>query len=109
MSKPRDEMIVEGSGNVYVDLALPNPQERKAKARLMHLIAGEIERQGLSQAEVAARVGIAQSDVSNITRGRGRIYSMERLFEVLHGLGGGITIIAEIGTTKEKISVFARA
>ena len=74
----------------------------------MDLIAGEIERQDLSQIEVASRVGVAWSDISNMTHDRGRTYALERLFEVLHGLGGSITILAEIGTTRERIPVFAR-
>ncbi len=109
MSKPRDEVIVESSGNIYADLGVPHPEEAHAKARLMHLITDEIERLGLSQIAAATRVGVAQSDISNMTRGRGRTYSMERLFEVLHGLGGGITILAEVGSTMERIPVFARA
>ena len=109
MKKRNDEIVVESSGNIYADLGLPDAEERKAKARLMHMIADEIERQGLSQNEAAERVGVAQSDISNITRGRGRTYSMERLFEVFHALGGGVTILAEVGSIKERIPVFTRA
>lgn len=108
MKKAREETIVTGSGNVYADLNVPGPEETQAKARLMHLIADEIERRGLTQAQAADIVGAEQSDISNITRGRGRRYSMDRLFAVLHRLGGNITIVAEVGPTKEQIPVFAR-
>ena len=108
MKKRNDEIVVESGGSIYADLGRPNAEERKAKVRLMHMVAEEIERQGLSQNEAAKRVGVMQSDISNMTRGRGRTYSMERLFEVFHNLGGRVTIIAEVGSIKERIPVFTR-
>lgn len=106
MPKNTGEKFVRSSGNVYADLGLADPEERRAKAHLMRLIATEIERQGLSQAEAGQRAGAAQSDISNIVRGRGRTYSLERLFEILHGLGGGVSIVARIGGKTETIPVF---
>lgn len=107
MSKTRDTMVEESSGNVFADLGIAKPEDALAKARLMHLIKAAIERDGLTQVEAAKRAGIAQSDVSNIVRGRGRTYSMERLFDIIHALGGNITIQAEIGKSKERIAVYA--
>jgi helix-turn-helix protein len=40
--------LERGSGNVFADLGLPNPEDRQAKARLMHVINSEIKRQGLT-------------------------------------------------------------
>jgi predicted XRE-type DNA-binding protein len=73
----------------------------------MLLIAKAIERRGLTQTQAAKLLGISQSDVSNIMRGRGRIYSTNKLFALLGNLGGGITIEAKIGRKTERIAVYA--
>ena len=100
-------MVVESSGNIFADIGVPNPEEALAKVKLMRLIATVIERRGMTQTDAAKRLGIAQSDVSNIVRGRGRVYSMDRLLQLLHDLGAGITIEAKIGSKKERIPLFA--
>jgi predicted XRE-type DNA-binding protein len=107
MKKSGDDIVIKSSGNVFADIGVHNPEEALAKAKLMRLIAKAIEADGLTQTDAAQRLGVAQSDVSNIVRGRGRTYSMDRLFEILHRLGVKITIEAAIGTTKARISVFA--
>ena len=110
MSRAKSAKTVEfemGSGNVYADLGLPNPEERLAKARLMHLITDEIERRGLTQGGAARLVGLKQPDISNITRGRGRTYSMELLFAVLHRLGVETSIVAHGENVDERIPVYA--
>ena len=107
MSKTRDIVVEEGSGNVFADIGVPNPEEALAKAKLMRFIKLAIEREGLTQIQAAARVGVAQSDISNIVRGRGRAYTMDKLFEVIHGLGGAVTIEAQVGKKRERIAVFA--
>jgi hypothetical protein len=38
--------VEEGSGNVFADLGLPNPEERLAKAALAFRIAGAFARGG---------------------------------------------------------------
>ena len=107
MKKSRDRVVVRSAGNVFADIGVRRPEEALAKVKLMLFIAKIIDGQGLTQAEAAKRLGIAQSDVSNIVRGRGRTYSLDRLLGVLHRLGADITIEAKVGTTKERIPVFA--
>jgi Helix-turn-helix domain len=47
---------VEGSGNVYADLGVANPQEARAKADLAHRIVDIIEGRKLTQG--AGREGV---------------------------------------------------
>jgi predicted XRE-type DNA-binding protein len=75
-----------GSGNVFADLGLPNPVERLAKAQLMRAINNEIDRLGITQAMAARRVDLSQPDISNIARGRGSAFSIDRLMNVLSKL-----------------------
>jgi predicted XRE-type DNA-binding protein len=87
-----------GSGNVFADLGLPNPEERQIKAALMRAINVEIKRRVLTQAAAAELVGLGQSDISRISRGQGRTFSIDRLLEVLKKLEIDIDISMQRGS-----------
>lgn len=101
--------FVRGSGNVFADLGLPNPELLQAKADLMHQINVEIKRRGLTQKQAAALIGMGQSDISNMNRGHGRSYSIEKLLEALHKLGVNTTIHLEGEAVEQDIPVYAHA
>jgi predicted XRE-type DNA-binding protein len=87
--QPRiDEIAVtRGSGNVFADLGLPNPEERLAKAQLASLIDDVIRERGLTQQEAAMLMGIDQPKVSHVLRGRLSGFSTQRLIDFLTALG----------------------
>jgi predicted XRE-type DNA-binding protein len=85
--------ITKGSGNVFADLGLPNPEERLAKAQLALQIGEIIERRGLTQRAAAALMGIDQPKVSHLLHGRLADYSTERLIGFLRALGRDIDIV----------------
>jgi predicted XRE-type DNA-binding protein len=80
------------SANVFADLGLGNADELLVKADLMHTINREIQRQQLTQQQAAEHVGMSQSDISNIARGKSERYSQERLLDVLCHLGLDVEI-----------------
>lgn len=90
--KAEDILVEESSGNVFADLGLPDPDERLAKADLAIAIGREIDSRGLTQAEAAELLGVAQPDVSNLVRGRLSGYSIERLTRLLNALGQDVEI-----------------
>ena len=65
-----DFRIEEGSGNVFADLGLPNPEERLTKADLAMQIADGIRSRRLTQAKAAALFGIDQPKISRLLGGR---------------------------------------
>jgi predicted XRE-type DNA-binding protein len=87
-----DNSTSAGSGNVFADLGLPNPDERLLKARIAVVIGDTIARLGLTQTVAADRLGVAQPDVSNLLRGRLRGFSLERLLSFARALGNDIEI-----------------
>ncbi len=95
MSKKDDIAITKGSGNVFADLGLPNPEERLLKARLASAIYDVIEARDWTQAHAAEVLGIAQPDVSNIVNGRLKNFSVERLLHFLSRLEQRVTITVE--------------
>ena len=82
-----------GSGNVFVDLGLPNPEEDFLKAKLVSKISDVIERRGLTQVEAGKLMELPQPKVSELCNGRTETYSVERLYRLLTRLGVGISIV----------------
>ena len=60
--------VVQGSGNVFADLGLANPDQELMKARLTLQIARIIRDRGLTQTEAAKILGIQQPHVSALAR-----------------------------------------
>ena len=92
MSKRDDTSITRGSGNVFADLGLPNPEERLVKARLASRIYDVIKARGWTQKHTAGVLGVSQPDVSKITRGQLREFSVSRLMDFLAKLDNRVTI-----------------
>ncbi len=91
-NKSEEIEFTVGSGNVYADFGLPNPEDAKAKAELAMLITNIIQRRGMTQQEAAALMGIDQPKVSKIVRGLLSEFSIERLLKLVMSLGFDIEI-----------------
>jgi predicted XRE-type DNA-binding protein len=85
--------IEESSGNVFADLELPNPEERLVKADLAIQINKLIEQKKLKPTAAAKLLGLEQSKISALSRGRLSGFSVERLFKLLSILNQDIEII----------------
>ena len=82
-----------GSGNVFADLDLPDPEELQLKTKLTLLIKRIIQQRGWTQQQAADALGIKQPDVSELSRGqRLEHYSVERLLNFLSKLEQKVTI-----------------
>ncbi len=84
--------IEKGSGNVFADLGISDPETHALKAALVHRIAKLIEQRGLTQVTAAKRMGISQPDVSKMLKGQFRPFSLERLMRFLNALGQDVEI-----------------
>jgi predicted XRE-type DNA-binding protein len=80
------------SGNVFVDLNLPQADDLLAKAELAAKIIAEIQRRRLTQSQAAAVLGIDQPKVSALKQGKLSGFSIERLMRFLLVLGRDIEI-----------------
>jgi len=90
MNKSKDiaqsEKWVKGSGNVFADLSVPNPELALLKADISIAIEQAIERKGISQREAGELMGVPAVKVSNIICGRLKGYTLDRLFTYLKRL-----------------------
>jgi predicted XRE-type DNA-binding protein len=84
--------VEEGSGNVFADLGLPNPERELLKARLTLQIYRLIKQRGLTQTQAGEILGIKQPHVSALMRNRAGSFSAERLMEFLAALGQDVEI-----------------
>jgi predicted XRE-type DNA-binding protein len=84
--------VEEGSGNVFADIGLPNPEERLAKADLAIRIGEAIHARRLTQAHAARVLKIDQPKISRLLRGQLSGFSTERLMHFLILLGRDVEI-----------------
>ncbi len=94
--------VAKSSGNVFADIGLANAGVHSVKADLVISIGKIIRARGLTQAQAASRLGLAQSDVSKLLRGNFSGHSYERLFGYLNALREKVRIeVSEAKTKKE--------
>jgi predicted XRE-type DNA-binding protein len=75
------ERITKSSGNVFVDLGFPKEEAAvlAMRAELMARLRTVIAKRGWTQQETARRLGIGQSRVSDLVRGKWDKFSLEML------------------------------
>src|SRR5438876_9281184 len=105
----RSPAIEPGSGNVFADLDIPNPDLALAKAALVQRIRHLITERKLTQIKAARLLGLDQPKVSALVRGRVEGYSIDRLFRFLNTLGQRveITVRPRTGDTVARAVVVA--
>jgi predicted XRE-type DNA-binding protein len=84
--------VEEGSGNVFADIGLPDPEERLAKADLAIRISEAIRARRLTQTRAAHILKIDQPKISRLLRGQLSGFSTERLMHFLTLLGRDVEI-----------------
>lgn len=92
--------VTVGSGNVFADLDLPNPDELLAKSILTSEIVRLVRQAKLTQKQVAARLAIDQLQVSALLRGRLGEFSTERLIRCLVALDSDVLIVVRPAKAK---------
>lgn len=90
----KKEKIITSSGNVFEDLGFDSAEAAILKMRsdLMHDLRIYIDENGLTQVEAAERLGISQSRVSDLVRGKWEKFSLEMLITLESRLGRKISI-----------------
>ena len=78
---PRRIRVEEGSGNVFADIGLPNPEEALAKAEIARQVNRVLAERKLSQMQAGTLLRIAQPRVSDLARGRLGKFSLEKLLQ----------------------------
>jgi predicted XRE-type DNA-binding protein len=89
-----DESIIELNGNIFAHLDL-EPSEAAIlhmRARLMNDLRLYIQSSGMTQTEAAEQLGITQSRVSDLMRGKWEKFSLEMLITLEARAGRQVTL-----------------
>lgn len=89
----KDELWEEGSTNVFADLEMADADEKLAKAELALSINQILKKKQLKQTEAAKLLGLDQSKISLLNRGRLSAFSIERLVRCLTLLHQDVEIV----------------
>ena len=91
-SKGAAATVEIGSGNVFADLNLPDPDERQLRVQLALRLNDLLQAEGLTQAVAAKRLGIAKPHVSELKSYKLGRFSSERLLHYITLLNRDIDI-----------------
>ena len=95
--------ITKGSGNVYKDIGVANPEAMLAKAQLVLRISSIIDARKLTQREAAEIIGMPQPKLSTVLRGQFHGVSETKLMTCLLRLGNDVQIVVK--TTRKKTAM----
>ena len=82
-----DFELVHGSGNVFADLGMPNPEQRQLRAILAAAIIKTLDAERLTVRAAEAKTGIAAADFSRIRNVKLGRFTIDRLMTILDRLG----------------------
>lgn len=88
----RKPFSTRGSGNAFADRGMADPDTRLAKARLAQKITAIMHEQNLTQRQIAEKLDVDQPQVSRITRGQLKDFSLEKLMALVNRLNLDIEI-----------------
>ncbi len=89
-----------GSGNVFADLGLPNPEELQLKSTLSIEIEAAIKQKRLTKKQAALYLGLSQEELAGLFDHAFSEFSLSQLLHYLHCLGRDVTLSA---TVRERV------
>ena len=95
------ERITRGSGNVFKDIGLPDPEAALVRSRIMSRVTEIIKKQGLTQKEAGKILGLKQGRISELMNGKLSLFSLEHLYKLLNALERDVEIIIKPKTKYE--------
>ncbi len=85
--------VEEGSGNIFKDLEIPNPEEYLAKTRLALIIKGIVSESELTHEDAAKILDLNQSELSMLLDGLLDDFSIDYLFSLIRKLDCDVEIV----------------
>ena len=91
-----DMELIHGSGNVFRDLGLPNPEVEQLKAILSAKIIGILDDEKLTVRRAHELTGFAAADFSRIRQAKLARFTVDRLMSMLDKLGQDVEVIVSV-------------
>jgi predicted XRE-type DNA-binding protein len=93
----KDDMeLVRGSGNVFPDLGLPNPEVEQLKAILAAKIIAVLDDQGISVRRAHELTGFAAADFSRVRQAKLARFTIDRLITMLDRLNQDVEVTVTV-------------
>jgi predicted XRE-type DNA-binding protein len=95
--------MTKSSGNVYEDLGYDGEEAANLRLRssLMIAITRIIRHRGLTQHEAAEVFGVPQPRISELVRGKIRLFSIDKLVSMLSHAGIDVDLVVATDTVSE--------
>ena len=106
MAKDKESTYEVTEGNVFTALRRDQPEELLVRAQLLDRVSTLIKISGLSQMEVAGKLGITQPKVSMLVTGRLSQFSTDSLLHYLSILGCEVEI--RVKKPRSQVGIFRR-
>ena len=84
--------LIHGSGNVFRDVGLPDPDVLQMKAILAAEIIKMMDREKLTVRGAHARTGVAAADFSRIRNANLGRFTVDRLVSIINRLGARVEV-----------------
>jgi predicted XRE-type DNA-binding protein len=91
-----DFELVHGSGNVFRDLGLANPEIEQLKAILSAKIIGVLDNQKLTVRRAHELTGFAAADFSRVRQAKLSRFTVDRLMSMLDRLGQDVEVTVRV-------------
>ncbi len=101
------ETVEAGSGNVFADLGLANPEERQLRVQLAIRLNELVAAEGGTQAATAKRLGVAQPHVSELKHYKLGRFSSERLVHLITRMNRDVEIVIRPQSSRRNAKVSA--
>jgi predicted XRE-type DNA-binding protein len=108
MSDDGRELIL-GSGNVFRDLGLPNPEVDQLKAILAAKIVAVLDGQGYSVRRAQEISGFAAADFSRVRRAKLARFTIDRLMAMLDRLDQDVEVTVSVQPRRTAQTIVPRA
>jgi predicted XRE-type DNA-binding protein len=91
-----DLELVYGSGNVFRDLGLPNPEAEQLKAILAAKIIGVLDTQNITVRRAHELTGFAAADFSRVRQAKLSRFTIDRLMAMLDRLDQDVEVTVSV-------------
>lgn len=111
-----DGAVEMGTGNVFTDLGLSDPDDRRLRVQLATRLIALLQADGMTQAAAAKQLGLSQPHVSELKNYKLSRFSSERLLHFITLMDRDVEIFirpriagASVGTQAGAVTVWAAA
>lgn len=111
-----DGAVEMGTGNVFTDLGLSDPDDRRLRVQLATRLIALLQADGMTQATAAKQLGLSQPHVSELKNYKLSRFSSERLLHFITLMDRDVEIFirpriagASVGTQAGAVTVWAAA